>query len=265
MSTINIVIPLTDRNDGVYNEYADFTFDVDVMDITGIDHFRISIPSARLWSINKSIDVTKFKGILRQYTATGQTVRTDEFEVTPTTNVTIPIGENVAYITVAITSWQYTVTNSTGIYYHNQAYDSDVNVFRIRVENAENNALATINVVCTKIIWSYHNPTTYKIQAPNTEVAFTPEISNITDFIDSWYIWFTGCVGTPNPMDSITIQLLDEANNVLSEMSGGISGEGNVSTSHDVTTYKVRIAFNVSTKIVFNGKIAIMGKSEIAM
>jgi hypothetical protein len=70
-------------------------------------------------------------------------------------------------------------------------------------------------------------------------------------------------MGNPAPTDSVVIQLLDASDNVLSEMSGGIAGEGNISTSHDPATAKVRIAFDVSNKIIFNGDIGIQGNASI--
>jgi hypothetical protein len=94
-------------------------------------------------------------------------------------------------------------------------------------------------------------------------VVFTPDISNITNYLQAWYVLFKSCMGNPEPTDSIGIHLLDASDTVLSEMSGGISGEGNISTSHDPATAKVNIDFSVSNKIIFNGDIAIQGNASI--
>ena len=254
---------MVDRNDGVYPQYADLSFNVDISTISGIDHFRLRIPNPQIWGINKTIRLTRFKVLFIQLDSEMNELSRAEYNVTDTADTLITAETGVTYLTIAIEEWEYTVSGSTGLYYYNRHDTCGLTILQIKVEDSANNELYRVDIVGSDIVWSYHAPTTYKAKPPENHVVFTPDISNITNYLQAWYVIFKSCMGNPAPTDSVAIQLLDEGNNVLSEMSGGISGEGNISTSHDIATAKVRIAFNVSNKILFNGDIAIQGNASI--
>jgi hypothetical protein len=185
------------------------------------------------------------------------------YDVTDTADTVITAQSGVAYLTIAIEEWEYTVSGSTGLYYYNRHDTCGLTILQIKAEDSANNELTRVDIVGSDIIWSYHQPTTYKAKPPENHVVFTPDISNISSYIQAWYLFFRKLIGNPAPTDSIKIQLLDVNDNVKSEMSGGISGEGNISTSHDIATAKVKIAFNVTRKIIFNGDIGIQGNASI--
>jgi hypothetical protein len=263
VATINVVIPLVDRNDGVYPQYADLSFNVDISTISGIDHFRLRIPNPQIWGINKTIRLTRFKVLVVQLDSGMNELSRAEYNVTDTADTVITAQSGVAYLTIAIEEWEYTVSGSTGLYYYNRHDPLGVTIFQIIAEDSANAELTRVDIVGSDIIWSYHEPTTYKGKPPENSVVFTPDISNISSYIQAWYVFFRKLIGSPQPTDSVTIQLLDVNDNVKSEMSGGILGEGNISTSHDIATAKVKIAFNVTRKIIFNGDIAIQGNASI--
>jgi hypothetical protein len=254
---------LVDRNDGVYPQYADLSFNVDISTISGIDHFRLRIPNPQIWGINKTIRLTRFKVLVVQLDSGMNELSRAEYNVTDTADTVISAQSGVAYLTIAIEEWEYTVSGSTGLYYYNRHDSLGVTIFQIIAEDSANNELYRVDIVGSDIVWSYHEPTTYKVKPPENSVVFTPDISNISSYIQAWYIFFRKLTGIPQPTDSVTIQLLDVNDVVKSEMSGGISGEGNISTSHDIATAKVKIAFSVSNKIIFNGDIGIQGNASI--
>jgi hypothetical protein len=262
-SQINVVIPLVDRNDGVYPQYADLSFNVDISTISGIDHFRLRIPNPQIWGINKTIRLTRFKVLFIQLDSDMNELSRSEYNVTDTTDTLITAETGVTYLTIAIEEWEYTVSGSTGLYYYNQRNSCGLTILQIKVENPDNDELYRVDIVGSDIVWSYHAPTTYNVKPPENNVVFTPNISNITNYLQAWYVIYKNLVGNPEPTDSIGIHLLDASDTVLSEMSGGISGEGNISTSHDPETAKVKIDFNVTSKIIFNGDIAIEGNASI--
>jgi hypothetical protein len=262
-SQINVVIPLVDRNNGVYPQYADLSFNVDISTISGIDHFRLRIPNPQIWGINKTIRLTRFKVLFIQLDSDMNELSRSEYNVTDTTDTLITAETGVTYLTIAIEEWEYTVSGSTGLYYYNQRNSCGLTILQIKVENSDNDELYRVDIVGSDIVWSYHAPTTYNVKPPENNVVFTPNISNITNYLQAWYVLFKSCTGNPEPTDSIGIHLLDASDTVLSEMSGGISGEGNISTSHDPETAKVKIDFNVTSKIIFNGDIAIEGNASI--
>jgi hypothetical protein len=257
------VIPLVDRNDGVYPQYADLSFNVDLTLISGIDHFRLRIPNPQIWGINKTIRLTRFKVLVVQLDEDMNELSRAEYNVTNTADTLITAETGVAYLTIAIEEWEYTVSGSTGLYYYNRHDTCGLTILQIKAEDSANTELYRVDIVGSDIVWSYHAPTTYNVKPPENQVIFTPEISNITDYLQAWYVIFKSCMGNPAPTDSIGIHLLDANNVVLSEMSGGISGEGNISTSHDPATAKVKIDFSVSNKILFNGDIGIQGNASI--
>jgi hypothetical protein len=263
VAQINVVIPLVDKNDGVYPQYADLSFNVDISTISGIDHFRLKIPNPQIWGINKTIRLTRFKVLFIQLDSGMNELSRETYNVTDTADTIIPAQSGVAYLTIAIEEWEYTVSGSTGLYYYNRHDTCGLTILQIIVEDSANAELTRVDIVGSDIIWSYHEPTTYKAKPPENCVVFTPDISNISSYIQAWYLFFRKLIGSPQPTDSIKIQLLDVNDNVKSEMSGGIAGEGNISTSHDIATAKVKIAFNVTRKIIFNGDIAIQGNASI--
>jgi hypothetical protein len=257
------VIPLVDRNDGVYPQYADLSFNVDISTISGIDHFRLRIPNPQIWGINKTIRLTRFKVLFVQMDSDMNELSREYYNVTDTADTVITAESGVAYLTIAIEEWEYTVSGSTGLYYYNRHDTCGLTILQIKVENSANAELTRVDIVGSDIVWSYHPPSTYRARPPENHVVFTPDISNITDYLQAWYVFFRKLTGIPQPTDSITIQLLDVNDNVKSEMSGGIAGEGNISTSHDIETAKVKIAFNVTRKIIFNGDIGIQGNAYV--
>ena len=263
VAQINVVIPLVDRNDGVYPQYADLSFNVDISTISGIDHFRLRIPNPQIWGVNKTIVLSRFKVLFIQLDSGMNELSRAEYNVTNTADTIIPAQSGVAYLTIAIEEWEYTVSGSTGLYYYNRHDPLGVVIFQIKAEDSANTELTRVDIVGSDIVWSYHAPTTYKVKPPENYVVFTPDISNITSYLQAWYVFFRKLVGNPAPTDSIGIHLLDANNVVLSEMSGGIAGEGNISTSHDPATAKVKIDFSVSNKILFNGDIGIQGNASI--
>jgi hypothetical protein len=254
---------LVDRNDGVYPQYADLSFNVDLTTISGIDHFRLRIPNPQIWGTNKTIRLTRFKVLFIQLDSEMNELSRAEYNVTDTADTVITAETGVAYLTIAIEEWEYTVSGSTGLYYYNRHDPLDVTILQIKAEDSANNELTRVDIVGSDIVWSYHEPTTYKVRPPANNVVFTPDISNISSYIQAWYVFFRKLMGIPQPTDSVTIQLLDVNDVVKSEMSGGIAGEGNISTSHDVATAKVKISFSVSNKIIFNGDIGIQGNASI--
>jgi hypothetical protein len=185
------------------------------------------------------------------------------YDVTDTADTVITAQSGVAYLTIAIEEWEYTVSGSTGLYYYNRHDPLGVTILQIKAESSDNAELYRVDIVGSDIVWSYHEPSIYKAKPPENSVVFTPNISNISSYIQAWYVFFRKLIGNPAPTDSVTIQLLDANDVVKSEMSGGISGEGNISTSHDPTTAKVKISFSVSNKIIFNGDIGIQGNAYI--
>jgi len=263
VSQINVVIPLVDRNDGVYPQYADLSFNVDLTTVSGIDHFRLRIPNPQIWGINKTIRLTRFKVLFVQMDAEMNELSREYYNVTYTADTVITAESGVAYLTIAIEEWEYTVSGSTGLYYYNRHDTCGLTILQIVVENSANAELTRVDIVGSDIVWSYHQPTTYNVKPPENCVVFTPDISNITNYLQAWYVFFRKLTGIPQPTDSVTIQLLDVNDNVKSEMSGGIAGEGNISTSHDIETAKVKISFSVSNKIIFNGDIGIQGNASI--
>lgn len=263
VATINVVIPLVDRNDGVYPQYADLSFNVDISTISGIDHFRLRIPNPQIWGVNKTIYLTRFKVLFIQLDSANTELSRELYNVTNTADTVIPAKSGVAYLTIAIEEWEYTVSGSTGLYYYNRHDSLGVTILQIIVEDSANTELTRVDIVGSDIIWSYHAPTTYNVKPPENNVVFTPDISNITNYLQAWYVFFRKLIGSPAPTDSIGIHLLDASDTVLSEMSGGIAGEGNISTSHNLATAKVKIDFNVTAKVIFNGDIGIQGKASI--
>jgi hypothetical protein len=262
-SQINVVIPLVDRNDGVYPQYADLSFNVDLTTISGIDHFRLRIPNPQIWGINKTIRLTRFKVLVVQMDSDMMELSRAEYNVTDTADTIITAETGIAYLTIAIEEWEYTVNGSTGLYYYNRHDTCGLTILQIKAEDSANTELYRVDIVGSDIVWSYHPPTTYKVKPPENSVVFTPDISNITNYLQAWYVFFRKLTGIPQPTDSVIIQLLDVNDVVKSEMSGGIAGEGNISTSHDIATAKVKIAFSVSNKIIFNGDIGIQGNASI--
>jgi hypothetical protein len=257
------VIPLVDRNDGVYPQYADLSFNVDLTTIPRIHHFRLRIPNPQIWGINKTIRLTRFKVLIVQLDEGMNELSRATYDVTDTADTIITAQKGVAYLTIAIEEWEYTVSGSTGLYYYNRHDTCGLTILQIKAEDSANTELYRVDIVGSDIVWSYHAPTTYNVKPPTNNVIFTPDISNITDYLQAWYVLFKSCMGNPAPTDSIGIHLLDVNDVVLSEMSGGIAGEGNISTSHDTATAKVKIDFSVSNKIIFNGDIGIQGNASI--
>jgi len=263
VAQINVVIPLVDRNDGVYPQYADLSFNVDISTISGIHHFRLRIPNPQIWGVNKTIRLTRFKVLFIQLDSAMTELSRATYDITDTADTIIPAQTGVAYLTIAIEEWEYTVSGSTGLYYYNRHDSLGVTIFQIKAEDSANTELTRVDIVGSDIVWSYHAPTTYNVKPPENNVVFIPAISNITSYLQAWYVFFRKLIGIPQPTDSVTIQLLDANDVVKSEMSGGISGEGNISTSHDIATAKVKIAFNVTAKVIFNGDIGIEGNASI--
>jgi len=257
---VNLTRPITDRNDGSYADFCSLRVTFDLPSGLTFASVRLSYPSTRFWSLNKSMDLTHVKGKLSQLDDAGNVLKSSDFDVTIDTPFTDTPETGIAKLRIEITELDYTVSNSTGIYYHDARYESNFTLLNIELLDSDGNTLLAVKIIQKYLLFTFKDPETVNISDVTPTYVLELRCPNTSGYIGGWGFLITNVSGLPDETDNITIQSLAEDNSVIESKSIPIAIGNYAIVSHSTNVVKLRIQLNTAKKLVVNGDVLEVGK-----
>jgi hypothetical protein len=257
---VNLTRPITDRNNGSYADFCNLRVTYDIPSGLTFASIKLSFPSARFWSLNKNMDLTHVKGQLIQLDAENHALKTSNFDVTIDTPFTDTPETGIAKIRVIITEIDYTVSGSTGIYYHDARYESNFVLLNIELLDSGGSTLLAVKIIQKYLLFTFKDPETVNISGATPEYVLTLNCPNTSDYIGGWGFRITNVAGSPDETDNITIQSLAEDNSVIETKTIGVAIGNYEVVAHTSYVVKLRIVLNSTKHLVVNGDVLEVGK-----
>jgi hypothetical protein len=237
-----VIIPTASANtvyEGVCNALITYTPPSGIT----IDHWRLKLNDSPIYG---NVYVNRITGVFRQKDSTGNTIKTDSFNISRGFDATFTNESGTSYVEILIDKLEIFYSSDTTLTVDG-IYDGTLNeIIRIATEDATNSETSVGSINAYKVLTSAKN---YEI----VEVSGTPPIrtfdittTNTNSYIKEWWVEIKEVVGTPNPTDSLEIALLDASDNVLVSNSVGINVGNRVGVTHNTSARKVRVKLNTT-------------------
>jgi hypothetical protein len=257
---VNLTRPIVDKNDGSYADFCSLRVTFDLPSGLTFATIRVSFPSARFWSLNKNMDLTHVKGKLSQLDDAGNVLKSSDFDVTIDTPFTDTPETGIAKIRVEITELDYTVSNSTGIYYHDARYESNFTLLNIELLDSDGNTILAVKIIQKYLLFTFKDPETVNISDVTPTYVLTLNCPNTSDYIGGWGFHITNVSGSPDASDTVSIESLASDDSVIESKSIPIAIGNYDVVSHSTNVVKLRIKLNTSKHLIINGDVLEVGK-----
>jgi len=252
--------PITDRNDGSYADFCSLRVTFDLPSGLTFATIRLSLPSARFWSLNKNMDLTHVKGQLIQLDDAGNVLKESVFDVTPTSPFTDTPVSGIAKVRVEITELDYTVSGSTGLYYWD--YLSEINFTLLNIEflDSGGSVVLAVHIIDKYLVFTFRTPQSVNISDVTPTYVLTLNCPNTSGYIGGWGFRIINVSGEPEATDNVTIESLASDDSVIESKSIPIAIGNYGIVSHATNVAKLRIKLNTAKKLVVNGDVLEVGK-----
>jgi hypothetical protein len=257
---VNLSRPIVDRNDGSYADFCNLRVTFDLPSGLTFATIKLSLPSARFWSLNKNMDLTDVKGKLSQLDDAGNVLKESVFDVTPTSPFTDTPETGIAKIRVEINELDYTVSGSTGLYYWD--YLSEINFTLLNIEflDSGGSVVLAVHIINKYLVFTFRTPQSVNISDVTPTYVLELRCPNTSGYIGGWGFRITNVSGLPDETDNITIQSLAEDNSVIETKTIGVAIGNYDVVSHSTNVAKLRVKLNSVKHLVVNGDVLEVGK-----
>jgi len=257
---IGLIQPIVDRNDGEYRYPCNINVTFDIPTNLEFASIKVSYPSETFWSLNKGMHQYRVKGVLTQLSGGDEELKTSNFIVGVDTPFTDTPASGVAKVRVSINEIVVRVTNSTGLYYFDEVHSSDFTILRIELLDSGGSTLLAVVIKQAYLLFTFRTPEDVYVSNDTPTYTLTLECPNTKNYIGGWGFIIKTVEGIPSDEDHITLQLLDDANNILASDEKPIIEGQMLSVAQNVSSASIRIVLHATVSIKVGGDVLIMGK-----
>jgi hypothetical protein len=252
--------PIVDRNNGSYADWCNLRVTFDIPTGLTFASIKLSFPSTRFWSLNKTMDMSHVKGKLSQLDAEDHVLKESDFDVTNTSPFTDIPESGVSKVRVDINEIDYVVNNSAGIMYSDIYSEVNFTLLIIDLLNDEGNSLLSVRLIAKWLVFTFRTPQSVNISDVTPTYVIDVHGLNTMDVIGGWGFRITNVSGSADESDTVTIETLSNVDTVIETKTIPVAIGNYAIVSQSSSVYKLRVKLNTSKHLVINGDVLEVGK-----
>jgi len=231
---------------GTCNAFIDYT-----LPAVTIDHFRFKVTTNTVFEQTYpaiTIKVNRVKGKFRQFDSSNNLLKEDDFDITQGNSQTFPAQSGVTWVEVYI--YYMETWGSYQFYISPDAVNNGTGneIFRLSTEDPLNNETSAVSVIVNKVIVAGKNRETITVTGSPPVRVFSITTTNTGSYIKEWWAEIKSVTGTPQPSDTLVLELLDANDNVLASNSVGIAVGNKIAVQHQSSGAKIRVTLNSNVR-----------------
>jgi len=257
---VGLIQPIVDRNDGDYSYFCDLNVTFDIPTGLTFANIKLSYPVELFWGLNKTMRQYRVRGVLIQLNEAGNMLKTSSFDVGSTSPFIDTPASGVAKIKCVINEILVRVRDSTGLYFFDRIFSSDFTILNIDLLDSGGSSLLTVSIKQSYLLFTFKTPTEVSVSSETPIYVLTLECPTTKQYIGGWGYLVKSVTGSPSEGDTVKLELLDGAGNVLvSDVKPVLAGQL-VKVAQNINAVTLRVTLNATSNLIVNGDVLTLGK-----